>query len=181
MNLKGRNINIMLAGLLCLAFRLVPGRPPNFEPILTTQMPIGKTYGGIMAFFFGVGSILLYDFVTGTWGLWTLITAPTYGALGFMGTWYLKKRDKLRHMAVFAVFGTLFYDAITGLSVGPLIFGQPFMAAFLGQIPFTLMHLLGNVSLSLIWSPLVLRFFERQSAVFSVKPAPAVAVVVSRF
>lgn len=147
---------------LCLLFRLLPGRPPNVEPILASQMPMARHFGALTGFFFGVFSILFYDIVTGTVGPWTLLTASAYGVLGLGAAWYLKNRIQTRYFVYFAIAGTLFYDAATGLTVGPLFFNQPLMAALLGQIPFTLMHLLGNVSLALVWSPFLMRWFQAQ-------------------
>jgi hypothetical protein len=53
------------------------------------------------------------------------------------------------------VIGTLFFDAVTGLSIGPLFFNQSFQGALWGQIPFTLWHLMGNISFALILSPAI--------------------------
>lgn len=47
------------------------------------------------------------------------------------------------------------YDILTGLTVGPLFFQQPFLQALMGQIPFTVLHLSGNVTLALILSPII--------------------------
>ena len=145
-----------------LLFRLLPFRPPNVELILASQMPIAKTYGKLAGFLFGALSILAFDLMTGTIGPWTLITAPTYGVLGLFAAWYLKKRVGTKHFVYFAIAGTLFYDAATGLTVGPLFFHQSFMVAVLGQIPFTLMHLLGNIAFALILSPFLVRFLQPQ-------------------
>jgi len=145
-----------------LLFRLLPFRPPNVELILTSQMPVAKAYGGFVGFFFGAISILAFDVITGTLGPWSLITAPAYGLLGVGAAWYFKRRSRKKHFVYFAIVGTLFYDALTGLTVGPLIFHQPFLAAVLGQIPFTLMHLLGNVAFALLWSAFLLRFLQPQ-------------------
>lgn len=150
----------------CLLFRLLPFRAPNFEPILASQMPIAKEFGGLAGFIFGVLSILVFDIATGTLGQWSLITAFAYGMLGF-GAWlYLKNHSKTKHFVYFAVVGTLFYDAATGLTIGPLFFHQPFAAAALGQIPFTLMHLVGNVALSFVWSPLLVKWLPRKSPIY---------------
>ena len=54
---------------------------------------------------------------------------------------------------MFSIVGTLIYDAITGIGTGMLFFNQSFMTTFLGQIPFTLYHLAGNVVLSILVSP----------------------------
>jgi len=41
------------------------------------------------------------------------------------------------------------------LTIGPLLFGQTFMSAFIGQIPFTFWHLGGNIAFAAILSPLI--------------------------
>jgi len=124
--------------------------------------------------------MMLYDIVTFKVGVWTFITALSYGLLGFWASVYFKNKSSTSwNYAKFAVIGTLFFDATTGLSIGPLFFGQPFAAALMGQIPFTALHLVGNVSFAIILSPLVYRFvienkkFEMESirAVFSPKQA----------
>lgn len=159
----------------CLLFRLLPFRPPNVEPILASQMPVAKQFGALFAFLFGFFSIVLFDALTGTLGVWSLITAPTYGLLGLGAAWYLKNRSKTRYFVYVAIVGTLFYDAATGLTVGPLFFNQPFMAALTGQIPFTLMHLLGNVSFAVTLSPIVERWIEKES----VAAAPCVGGIAA--
>lgn len=58
----------------------------------------------------------------------------------------------------YSIIGTIAYDALTSLTIGPLMFGQPFMNALVGQIPFTLMHLVGNAVLAVTISPLVYRW-----------------------
>ena len=141
---------------VCLLFRLIPIRPPNIEPLLAAQMPFAKAYGAWPGFIFGFFSIVIYDIVTGTLGVWTLITASTYGLLGFLAFIYFKNQKVTAwSFAGFAILGTLFFDAVTGLSIGPLFFGQSFLGALSGQIPFTLWHLLGNVSFAFVLSPAI--------------------------
>ena len=143
----------------CLLIRLVPFRPPNVEPILATQMPFSKAYGAMAGFVFAFFNIALYDFITGKVGAWTLITAGTYGLLGFWSAHYFRKRAMKRlNYVKFAIIGTLFFDAITGLSIGPLFFHQSFTAALAGQIPFTALHLIGSISFAIILSPLIYQF-----------------------
>lgn len=139
-------------------FRLLPFRPPNVEPILAGQMPVAKRFGSLVGCCFGAFSILLFDLFTGMLGPWTLITASAYGVLGLGAAKYFKGRGQRRHFVYFAIMGTLFYDAMTGLTVGPIFFHQPFVAAVLGQIPFTAMHLLGNISFAALFSPLIERW-----------------------
>ncbi len=73
--------------------------------------------------------------------------------------WYFKNRkNKARHYVIHAIYATLIYDALTGLTIGPLFFGQNFYTTLIGQIPFTAYHLLGNVSLALLFSSTIYKF-----------------------
>lgn len=144
---------------ICLLVRFIPFRPPNIEPILATQMPFAKAYGKIAGFLFAFVSIVLYDLLTGKVGMWTWVTASAYGLLGVWAAIYFQNRKNTSwNYAKFAVIGTLVFDAVTGLSVGPLFFNQSFMEALIGQIPFTGLHLLGNVGFAIILSPVLYRF-----------------------
>jgi len=145
--------------VVCLLIRLIPFRPPNIEPVLATQMPFSKAYGALAGFLFAFLNIILFDLITGKLGIWTLLTASTYGVLGFWSAYYFKNRKANRVNYVrFAIIGTLFFDAVTGLSIGPLFFHQTLYSAFVGQIPFTGLHLLGNISFALVLSPALYRF-----------------------
>ncbi len=144
---------------LVFFIRLLPFRPPNVEPVLATAMPFAKRFGALGGFLFAFLSIVLFDGVTSGWGIWTLITACTYGVIGAAAYFYFKSREsKARNYVVFSVVATLFYDAVTGLTIGPLLWGQPFMVALVGQIPFTLYHLAGNVAFAAVVSPLLYRW-----------------------
>ncbi len=157
MNTNKKNyLKFVLALVLCLVVRLIPFRAPNIEPILATMMPFSKAYGAIFGFSFAVLSILLYDILTNTLGVQTFFTVFAYGALGLWATSYFKKHKSNKWSFVtFSIIGTLFFDAVTGLTVGPLFFHQSFVATLVGQIPFTALHLLGNITLALFLSPAI--------------------------
>ncbi len=144
---------------ICLLIRLIPFRPPNIEPILATQMPFAKAFGYIPSFLFAIISILVYDGLTSGIGIWTVVTAAAYGLLGLWAVYFFKKRKATAaNFALCALVGTILYDALTGLTIGPIFFHQPFMAALIGQIPFTLLHLIGNCTLAVLVSPLIYRY-----------------------
>jgi uncharacterized membrane protein len=152
------------AWILSFGLRLMPFRPPNIEPILAIQMPFTKKFGFIFGFMFAFFNIVIFDVVTGRTGLWTIITASVYGLLALFSAWYFKNRkNKARHYAIHAIYATLIYDALTGLTIGPLFFGQSFYTTLIGQIPFTAYHLLGNVSLALLFSPAIYKFMAANS------------------
>ena len=152
----------IIAFISVLLFRLLPFRAPNIEPIMAVIMPLGKIYGGAMSFIFGALSIVIYDSVTSGIGIWTLITALAYGLVGCGTFIFFKKRTGWKNYALYAVVATIFYDVITGLTIGPLFFHQPFMTSLVGQIPFTMLHLLGNVSFAIVLSPAIEKWLVKE-------------------
>ena len=154
-------LKYIIAFLGVLLIRLMPFRTPNIEPIMAVIMPFGKVYGGLTSFIFGFFSIVLFDSVTSGIGIWTLITALSYGILGLGTQYYFKNRSGWKSYASYAIVATIFYDAVTGLTIGPIFFHQSFMVSLVGQIPFTLLHLLGNVSFAIVLSPAIERWMVR--------------------
>ena len=139
-------------------FRLIPFRPPNFEPMLATVMPFSKRYGIVGSFLFGFLGIVLYDAITSGWGSWTAVTAICYGLLGVAAHLFFKNRDaSVRNFLLFGIPATVAYDAVT-MMIGPLFMQQPLMAALIGQISFTLMHLTRPTPLSPLLSPALYRW-----------------------
>jgi hypothetical protein len=164
MKTDGKNyFKFTLALILCLLVRLIPFRAPNVEPILATTMPFSKAYGALVGFSFAVLSILLYDLMTGTLGIRTFFTAGAYGILGLLAASYFKKNKvNIWSYVRFAIFGTLFYDVLTGLTVGPIFFHQSFFGSLIGQIPFTALHLTGNIIFASVLSPFIYNFLIKK-------------------
>jgi len=156
-------VKYIIIFLSAFAIRLIPFRAPNVEPIMTIIMPFGKIYGGLMTFIFGFFSIVLFDLITSGVGVWTLITAICYGLLGLGASYYFKNNSGWKSYASYAVIGTIIYDIITGLTIGPLFFNQSFMVSLIGQIPFTIIHLLGNVSFAIVLSPVIEKWLIKES------------------
>ena len=153
-------IFIVFAG--CFLFRLIPLRAPNVEPIMASVMPLGRKYGALIAFLFGFLSMLLYDFVT-HFGFWTWTTSITYGLIGVAATFYFKKfKASGMNFVVFAFFATIVFDVITGVLFAPM-FGQTMLNAFILQIPFTILHLAGNIGFALTLSPILNRWISKES------------------
>lgn len=156
-------IKSSVALVLCLVARLIPLRAPNIEPIFAVMMPFSKAYGAFVAFSFTILSILIYDISTGTLGVQTFFTAGAYGIISLWSASYFKnnKENKWNYVH-FAIFGTLLYDALTGLTVGPIFFHQSFLGSLVGQIPFTALHLFGNITFALVLSPAVYNFLIKK-------------------
>jgi len=107
---------------------------------------------------FGFVGVISYDLITRTLGIWSIFTVGSYALLGLLAGIYFKKRNKIRHYVGFSIFGTLVFDAITGFGTGMIAFKQPFMMTLMGQIPFTIYHLMGNVLLAGVVSPLLYKW-----------------------
>lgn len=160
---KKNYLKPILIFTLCLFARLIPFRAPNVEPIFASVMPASRAYGALAGFSFAVLSILLYDVITGTLGVQTIFTAGAYGIIGLWAASYFRKQKSGKwSYARFAVMGTLFFDAATGLTVGPIFFHQSFSSTLMGQIPFTLLHLLGNITFAIILSPAIYQFMIKK-------------------
>ncbi len=163
---KKFNLKYALLFFVSLLVRLLPFRAPNIEPIMATVMPFAKNGGALSGFMFGAGSVVAYDMITGTVGMWTLVDAFAYGLVGMGASWFLRNRENTRsNYLVYAILGTLVYDAITGFTVGPLFFGQSLAAAALGQIPFTALHLLGNGIFAVTISPVLYKWLSEEKVV----------------
>src|SRR3989344_1283499 len=145
-------------------FRLIPFRPPNFEPMLATVMPFSKRYGLLGSFSFGFFGIVLYDAVTSGWGMWTVVTAVCYGLLGVGAYLFFKNREaSVKNFLIFGIPGTILYDAVT-MMIGPLFNAQLWSAAVIGQIPFTLMHVLGTIVFAVVLSPALYKWVIQNDA-----------------
>ncbi len=148
--------------LAAFAIRLIPFRAPNIEPLMASVMPLSKKFTKFSLFFFGFASIFVYDLVTSGVGVWTIFTAVAYGLLGLGASYYFKNRSGWKSYASYAVIGTIVYDLITGLTIGPIFFGQSFLVSLVGQIPFTAMHLIGNVSFAIVLSPVIEKWLVKK-------------------
>ena len=149
-------ISIVFIG--CLLFRLIPLRAPNVEPIMASIMPTAKKYGAFLGFAFGFLSIFLYDLLT-HFGSWTWTVGISYGLVGVASFFYFKKfKTSALNFAVFAFIATIAFDFITGVLFAPM-FGQTMFSAVVLQIPFTALHLAGNVGFALTLSPILNRWF----------------------
>lgn len=151
---------ILAAGI---AVRFLPIKAPNIEPVMASTMPLAKKYGRVSAFAFGFLSMVLFDVIDGEVGAWTWVTAVVYGAIGLAAAYYFKnKSNRPLNYLKFSIISTLAFDALTGLTIGPIFYGQTFMVALIGQIPFTAIHLLGNGILAIALSPAIAYWLERE-------------------
>jgi uncharacterized membrane protein len=146
----------ILGFIFTIVFRLITPALglSNISPLMATELAGTKGFGPVAGGVYGFLSMVILDLIVGRVGMWTLVTGICYGIVGFWGGYYLKSRDaKARNFVLASVIGTLFFDLVTGVLMGPLLFDQSFYSAFVGQIPFTIKHLAGNIFFAIVLAP----------------------------
>ena len=133
---------------------------PNNDPIMAVMLPCAKR-GRAAAFAFPIVAMVLFDILSRKVGIWTAVTAGTYGLLGLGFSFAysaLGKRGRRIGAATFlvsGVVGVLVFDFITGPIQSSAMFRMSFAQAFVGQIPFTLKHLASVSVYALVVSPVL--------------------------
>jgi len=156
-------IKIFTIFLGIILFRLLPLRAPNVEPIMASIMPISRKFGPYVAFLFGFMSIFLFDLLTNM-GLWTFITGITYGIIGVASYFYFNKdKSSIFYFIMFSIFATIFFDFITGVVFAPM-WNQNIWNALILQIPFTILHLAGNIGFALTLSPVINKWLLKENS-----------------
>lgn len=126
----------------------------NISPLMATELAGSKAYGPWVGGLYGALSMILIDVIMGKIGIWTIITAISYGLVGILGAFFLKNRTaSAKNFFVMSIVGTILFDLVTGILMGPILFGGSFATAAIGQVPFTLRHLLGNAFFAIVLSP----------------------------
>ncbi len=146
----------ILGFLGTLIFRLITPSLglSNISPLMATELAGSKAFGAWAGFWYGALSMIFIDLLMGKIGSWTIVTSLTYGAIGTLGSFLLKSRNpSAKNFIWVSVVGTLIFDLITGVLAGPILFGGSFLAAAIGQVPFTLRHLLGNIVFAGVLAP----------------------------
>jgi len=117
----------------------------------TTFCPLLKKQ---YAFMLGGLLYALVDVITGMMGIWTLMCFIAWGIVGLTFTYFKPTANPINFLGMSFV-GTLLFDLLTGVIGGPLLFPMSFADAFIGQIPFTISHLIGNTVVVGVLSPLL--------------------------
>ena len=151
-----QRILMILGFISAMLYRFIPFRPPNVEPLMSVMMPFSKKVSKVELFTFAFLSIFIYDYFTAGIGTYTITAGVCYGILGIWSSSYFSDRKfSLKNYVVCSSIGIIFFDIVTGVILGPLIGGTSFYIAFLGQIPFTALHLMGGALFALTVSPII--------------------------
>lgn len=161
-----QRILIVLGFISAMLYRFIPFRPPNVEPLMSVMMPFSKKAGKLELFGFAFLSILIYDYFTAGIGTYTLTAGICYGILGIWSSSYFKNRKfSLKNYVMCSSIGIIFFDVVTGVILGPLIGGSSFYIALMGQIPFTVLHLMGGTLFAITVSPFVSKLLAKSEVI----------------
>ncbi len=156
---------------------------PNNDPILAVTLPYAKR-GRAAAVAFPVAAMILFDLLSGRVGIWTAVTAGTYGLIGLgVAVVFAARRQRGRPVGtgayiVSGVVGVLVFDVITGPILSSLVFRMSLVEACVGQVPFTLKHLASVTAYACIVSPALdwlMRQIERAEVAVARRLAPRAA------
>lgn len=117
----------------------------NCEPIFGLQLLLAPLLPTHYLVSWSVSSILLYDLLQQQLGIWTIFTSGAYLLVSYFTSRFTAHTTLgLRHYLSFTVLVTMLYDLLTA-SMGPLCWQQSWAVMLMGQLPFTLRHLLSNL------------------------------------
>ena len=146
-------IKFLISLVICNLYRLLRFIPNN-DPIMGVMLPYSKNSKWYTSALFAGLTMVSFDLITGMLGVWTIVTAVTYAGLGILFHFlYKNRRVNLKHYICSGILGVLIFDFITGPIMSSLMFGMSFMEAFIGQIPFTLWHLVSVTTFIVILVP----------------------------
>ena len=155
----------------------------QFGALAVASMLLFPFFRGRYAFFAGAACYSLVDilpallFGAQSVGLWTLTGALSWGIVAYIFS-RQKPDGSPFTFAKLGIAGTLVFDALTGPVASTFVWGMPFSDALVGQIPFTVKHLLGIAAVSLILAPLLFPSVRKALAGVehaALKPKPQLA------
>jgi len=147
----------LAAGLVfCNLYRLLRVFP-NGDPIMGFALPMARKGKWWHSLLFPIVAMASFDLLVGRVGIWTLGTSLTYGLIGLAAwTHFSKKKTvKMKNYVKGSVAGVLAFDLVTGPIMSSFMFGMPFSAALIGQIPFTALHLASATAFTLLLAPVL--------------------------
>ena len=153
-----KQLKFFISLILILVVRMLP-LPANFEPITATLMPYSRRMTVWVSMLLAVLSIFLYDFVSGSFGVWSAFTAGSYALLCLFFAWVLKnKANNPMIYVLWGCVGTVLYDVVTALVISSGIYGQGVVEVLIMQVPFTVNHLLSTIVTGFVLSPIIDRW-----------------------
>jgi hypothetical protein len=147
----GKTLRYAASLAFCNLYRLLRLFPNN-DPIMGFALPFARRDKWWQAMLFPAIAMASFDFITMRVGVWTIGTAVAYALVALLFREYAKRKKSigLRGYVKGSIAGVLLFDFLTGPIMSSALFRAPFAIAFIGQIPFTAMHLASAVPLTML-------------------------------
>ncbi|MGB9727332.1 MAG: ECF transporter S component [Nitrososphaeria archaeon] len=149
--------------------RLILAPLPNIKPVVFFTLFSGLFAGPIVGFLVGFLSMAITDILYFGSGVWTMVTAPTMGFVGVLGSLLMKFRSEISRFNLFLLgfFAALFYDLFTSMALA-YVFNYSIIVAvimlfFPSPYPFGPVHEFVNAMLASLVIPEV---FSRLRGVY---------------
>ncbi|MEM3573420.1 MAG: ECF transporter S component [Nitrososphaeria archaeon] len=142
-----------------VASRILLAPLPNIKPVVFFTLFSGLLAGPIVGFLVGSLSMIITDMLFFGSGVWTMVTAPTMGFVGLLGSLFIKFNGRISRFNLFILgfFVTLFYDLFTSVALA-YVFNYSVIVAiimlfFPSPYPFGPVHEFVNAMLSSLAIP----------------------------
>jgi len=142
-----------------VASRILLAPLPNIKPVAFFTLFSGLLGGPIVGFLVGFLSMATTDILCFGSGIWTLVTAPSMGVVGFLGSLLVKFKGDVSRFNLFVLgfSATLFYDLFTSVALAYIfnysIIVSIVMLFFPSPYPFGPVHEFVNATLSSLVIP----------------------------
>ena len=97
-----------------------------------------------------LSNFLIFDYISNQIGIWTFFSPVCYIFLLLFCDNLIFYNKSLTCNLRYTIFFTVIFDLVTA-STGPIFFGQLWFEMLIGQIPFTMMHLISNITAYLVF------------------------------
>ena len=150
-----------VAGAACGVLLKAGGAPPNIESLMPFAVSAGIALGPLGGFLQAASMRAVYDGYQAWAGVWTIGTAVCYGAVGLLAAKFGRRFATNRvKIALFGGAMAVAYDALSLIVFYPM-FPMPVDALIIGQIPFTINHVLSSVVSCFLVGPFLLNVFDQ--------------------
>ncbi len=138
--------------MFCVLAKFCFNWPGNFNLIFGLQLFLAQYFGPMALGTWTAFNIFSYDLLTESLGFWSVVTSSSYFLVSLLTKFFINshKLKLIKHQNYsfinflkFTLLITIFYDLVTA-STGPLFFNQGWCTMLVGQVPFTVVHVISN-------------------------------------
>ena len=160
-NLKQKELLLLMVFISAGVLGRILMQPlPSVEPLTFFAMLSGWLFGSKKGFITGASAAYLSNFfMFGGQGIWTIFQMLGFGAAGFLAG-FLRKKAKILECLMITAIATLLFEIIMNISSITFLPSSIFTAFFFA-LPFTVAHLISNLTFSTLLPKLKSYIYEK--------------------